>query len=457
MVPDDTIAAISTPPGTGGIAVVRMSGRDSITIASRIFEGSTSPLDIESHRAIHGKIVDPETDEELDEVLILVMFAPHSYTGEDSVEISCHGGTVPATGVLEACIKGGARIAMGGEFTKRAFLNGRIDLTQAEAVLDIVSAKTKKGLKEALYRLDGFLSRKIKRLKDSLVSIRKRIEISLEFSEADIDNKEIESIEGDIISSIDIINDLMREGKRVSILREGVSGAIIGKTNVGKSSLLNALLLEERAIVTPIPGTTRDIIEGWINIDGVPLKLYDTCGFRDAGNVAEEMGIKKTKDAIEGTSFLLFIIDNSVPMDDEDLKIFSMAKKKPLIIVVNKIDLPGKMDISEIKNNGNFAVCKVSAKEHTGIKELNQAIITLLGIKEMKVDKGLPTRTRHFQLLLKAKKALENGLNGLNENRSNELIASDIGEATRFLGEIIGDVTPQSVLEEIFKDFCIGK
>lgn len=457
MVPDDTIAAISTPPGMGGIAIVRMSGRDSLTIASGMFKGKISPLNIESHRAVYGRILDPETSEEVDEVLVLVMRAPNSYTGEDSVEISCHGGTVPATGVLEACIKGGARMADRGEFTKRAFLNGRIDLTQAEAVIDIVSAKTKKGLKEALYRLDGFLSRKIRKLKESLVSIRKRIELSLDFSEADIDNNEITDIEDKITSTIGIISDLIREGERVSILREGASGAIVGKTNVGKSSLLNALLLEERAIVTPLPGTTRDVIEGWININGVPLKLYDTCGFRDAENIVEEIGIKKTGDAIENTSFLLFITDGSIPLTDEDREIFSLAKKKPLIIVINKIDLPRKVDISEIRGNGDFSVCEVSAKEHRGIKELNHAIVKLLGIKEIKVSEGLPIRTRHFQLLLQAKKNLKKGLDGLNEGKSAELIAYDIREASQLLGEIIGDVTPEGILDEIFKDFCIGK
>jgi tRNA modification GTPase len=457
MAPDDTIAAISTPPGMGGIAIVRMSGGDSLTIASKIFKGKTSPLNIESHRAIYGRIADPETNEEVDEVLIMVMRAPHSYTGEDCVEISCHGGTVPATCVLEACIKSGARMANGGEFTKRAFLNGRIDLTQAEAVIDIVSAKTKKGLKEALYRLDGFLSKRIRKLKESLVSIRKRIELSLDFPEADIGNEETTSIEEKVISVINIINDLIREGERVSILREGMSGAIIGKTNVGKSSLLNALLLEERAIVTPLPGTTRDVIEGWINIDGVPLKLYDTCGFRDAENIAEEMGIKKTKDAIDNTSFSLFITDGSIPLTDEDREIFSLAKEKPLIIVINKIDLPKRVDISEIQKNGDFFVCEVSAKEHTGIKELNRAITKLLGIKEMEVSGGLPTRTRHFQLLLQAKKTLENGLRGLRRGKSAELIAYDIREACQFLGEIIGEVTPEGIIDEIFRDFCIGK
>ena len=454
---DDTIVAISTPPGTGGIAVIRMSGRDSFSIAECIFKGKSSPLKVKSHSVIYGRVVDPETKEEIDETLLIVMHGPKTYTGEDTVEISCHGGIVPAQRVLEACIGAGARMAERGEFTKRAFLNGRLDLTQAEAVLDIVSAKTKEGLRGALYQLDGFFSKRIKKLRDHLISIFTDIELSLDFADEDIDFAGKEKTSDDIRSVIDIIDGLLDEGKRASIIRDGVSAAIIGRSNVGKSSLLNALLLEERAIVTPVPGTTRDVIEGWINVKGFPLKLYDTCGFQNAENIVEEIGIEKTKEAVENTSFLLFVTDASVPLETEDKRIFSQVEGKQLIIVMNKIDLPKRIQISEITNGSRYPIVEVSAKEHTGIERLNKKILDLIGVTGVKSDGGVPTRTRHLILLSRAKKSLSNALKGFEENRSPELIAFDIKEAKGSLSEIIGEVTPQEVLDKIFQEFCIGK
>lgn len=457
MVSDGTIVAISTPPGTGGIAVIRISGKDSLTIAERIFKGKSSPNSIESHRVIYGRIIDPGTGEEIDDVLLIVMHAPKTYTGEDTVEISCHGGIVPAQRTLEACISAGARMAQRGEFTKRAFLNGRLDLTQAEAVLDIVTAKTKEGLRGALYQLNGLLSKKIRRLKDFLISILSDIELSLDFVDEDITVPEQRKISEKISSTIDIINELIKEGKRACILRDGVSAAIVGRPNVGKSSLLNALLLEERAIVTPVPGTTRDVIEGWINVKGIPLKLYDTCGFQDAENIVEEIGIEKTKETIENTSFLLFVADGSVALEGEDKEIFNRAKDKPLIIVINKIDLPKRINISDITNGTPHPICEVSAKEHTGIEQLNKKILKLIGATELKIDEVMPTRTRHLVLLSKAEENLTRAIRGIEEHRSPELIAFDIKEASRSLGEIIGEVTPEEILDKIFQEFCIGK
>lgn len=454
---DNTIAAISTPPGIGGIAVIRISGKGSLKIAECIFKGKSSPLSVETHRVLYGRIIEPQTEVEIDEVLLTVMHAPKTYTGENTVEISCHGGMVPAQRILEVCLKAGARIAERGEFTKRAFLNGRLDLTQAEAVLDIVAAKTKEGLHSALYQLDGFLSKKIKRLKDSLVSIQSEIELSLDFSDEDITFPKAKELAKKINSSLDIIGKLIREGKRASIIREGLSATIIGKPNVGKSSLLNALLLEERAIVTPIPGTTRDVIEGWINVNGVPLKLYDTCGFQDSENIVEAIGIEKTKEAVENTSFVLFVVDGSIPLETEDKRIFNSIKENPLIIVINKIDLPKRVQISDITNGTSYPSCEVSAKELTGIEKLNKEILKLTGASDIKIDRAVPTRTRHIVLLSKAEESLLNALNGIEEKRTPELIAFDIKEAAGSLGEIIGEVTPKEVLDKIFEEFCIGK
>ena len=458
MVSDnDTIVAIATPSGAGGISVIRVSGNDAFVVAEKIFKGNSSPQEIGSHRVIYGKIVDPVTDEDIDKVLLTVMRSPKTYTGEDTIEISCHGGIVPVQRILETCISTGIRMAERGEFTKRAFLNGKLDLAQAEAILDIFSAKTREGLRGALYQLDGLLSKKIKILKDSLVSLQCDIELSLDFADEDIYVPEKGSVLEKINSTIDIINELIKKGKSASLLRDGASAAIIGKPNVGKSSLLNALLLEERAIVTPVPGTTRDVIDGWININGIPLKICDTCGFQDTENIIETIGIEKTKEAMETTSFSLFVTDGSLELEKEDREIFTRIKKKPLIIVINKVDLPKRVNISDIVNGSSYPICEVSAKEHTGIEQLNEEILKLIGATELKIDEGIPTRTRHLDLLSRAKKCLVNANIGVSENKSPELIALDIKEALNSLGEIIGEVTPKEILDKIFQEFCIGK
>ncbi len=457
MAPDDTIAAISTPPGIGGIAVIRLSGKNAIEIAQRIFKGKHAPRDVETHRVIYGRIIEPESSEEVDEVLVTIMYAPHSYTGEDVVEISCHGGIVPAQRILGICIAAGARPAGRGEFTRRAFLNGRIDLTQAEAILDIITAKTKEGLRSALFQRNGAFSRKVKQLKESLLATMSTVELALDFAHEDITVPNSEAIRDSIHRTIELIDAMVIEGERAIVLREGISAAIVGRPNVGKSSLLNALLLEERAIVTPLPGTTRDVIEGWINIQGVPLKLYDTCGFHDAGNIVERKGIEKTKEAIETTSFVLFVADGSEAVTPEDQEIFARACEKPLIIVVNKSDLPQGIDIGDMLNGSTFPVCRISAKEHTGIEGLNDAILKLIGVEHIRLDEAIPTRARHLALLARARESIEKAQKGIDERKTAELVAFDIKEAAAALAEIVGEVTPQEVLDTIFREFCIGK
>ena len=457
MFGDETIAAIATPPGIGGIAVIRLSGKNALTITGKIFRGKDSPCEMESHRVVYGRIVEPEKEEEIDEVLLTVLHAPHTYTGENTAEISCHGGFVPARRVLSACISAGARLAERGEFTKRAFLNGKMDLAQAEAVLDIVSAKTKEGLRSALEQRDGVLSCRIRGLKDTLVSIMTDLELSIDFADEDAVLPETKAIAEKIYNVITTMEEMMQAGKRAITLREGASAAIVGRPNVGKSSLLNALLLEERAIVTPVPGTTRDIIEGWISVHGIPLKLYDTAGFQNADNVVEAMGIKKTREAIQNTSFVLFVVDGSVPSQQEDKEIFVRAKEKPLIVVINKADLPKRIMTSDITGGNSYPECEVSAKEHTGIERLNTEILELIGAKDFKVDSAIPTRARHLMHITRAVKSLKVAHQGIGENRSLELIAYDIREAVQSLREIIGEVNAQEVLDTIFQEFCVGK
>jgi tRNA modification GTPase len=452
----DTIAAISTPPGIGGIAVIRLSGKNALEITERIFRGTRAPRDVETHRIIYGRIVDCNSDE-IDEVLVSILHGPHTYTGEDVVEISCHGGFVPAQRILEACITAGARMAERGEFTKRAFLNGRVDLTQAEAVLDIVSAKTAQGLRSALFQRNGAFSRKIRKLKESLLGNLMVIELMLDFANEDLLLPERGSVRSSLQETLGLIDELIYEGRRAVVLREGMSAAIVGRPNVGKSSLLNALLLEERAIVTPLPGTTTDVIEGWIDVEGIPLKLYDTCGFQDAENIVEKMGIEKTEETIAATTFVLFMLDGSEAITDEDRRIFSRASCKPMVVVVNKSDLPRRIDLNAILNGATYPVCVLSAKEHAGIGQLNAAILKLMNAEEITTDEPVPTRSRHIELLSKARECLEKALRGMDGGNTPELVAFDIREATKALAEIIGEVTPQQVLDAIFLRFCIGK
>jgi len=453
----DTIAAIATPPGVGGIAVIRISGKDAVHIAAQIFRGNASPEGLGTHRVIHGNIIQPETGEEVDEVLLTVMRAPNSYTGENVVEISCHGGIVTAQRVLTVSIKAGATEAARGEFTKRAFLNGKIDLMQAEAVLDIVGAKTEKGLKSAFAQLKGALSHKLEKLKKVLLSVLKNIELSLDFAEEDVSTLKRNNLAEKIKTALREITEIIDEDRRASIVRDGISAAIVGRPNVGKSSLLNALLLEERAIVTPIPGTTRDIIEGWINVRGIPLKLYDTCGFQNAENIVEAKGIEKTKDAMHKTSFLLFVTDGSAKISEEDREIFDVAKGKKLIIVINKIDLPQKIEISEMLNGSKYPICKVSAKEHEGIQRLNEEVMELIKRDSLSISNGSNIRSRHLSLFLQAEQSIRNALESLLNRKELELVAEDIKESMSTLGELIGESTPEEVLDEIFGEFCIGK
>ena len=454
---NDTIAAISTPHGTGGIAVIRLSGRSAFEIADKIFRGQKLPSRMRTYTLTNGRIVDPETAEEIDKVILSVMHEPKTYTGENTVEISCHGGIAPAKAVLEVCLKAGARMAERGEFTKRAFLNGKLDLPQAEAILDIVSAKTRTSLRGALYQLEGAFSKQIKQLRSAIVAAIADIEVSIDFSSEDLDFPDENKTKKKLQSAVKTIEELLEQGRRVSIIRDGISAAIVGKANVGKSSLLNTMLLEERAIVTPIPGTTRDIIEGWVNIEGVPLKLYDTCGFQPTENVVEAIGIQRTRETIENSSFLLFVVDGSNKINDEDRKIFDIVKKKPFILIVNKIDLKQGINIEDLTQGIECQICYISAKKNLGIKKLNKEILQLVDTHQLKTEDTSIIRIRQTSLLSTAKKYLLKAIDGIEKNRSSELITVDIKKASESLGEIIGEVRSEEVINKIFDEFCIGK
>jgi tRNA modification GTPase len=469
----DTIAAISTPLGEGGIGIVRISGKDAIKIADKIFRGKLPPSQMPSHTVHYGEIVDSTTKEVIDEVLLTVFRAPKSYTAEDLVETSCHGGYLVLSKVLEQAINSGARLAQPGEFTLRAFVNGRIDLSQAEAVAELIRSKTDLGHKLALRHLKGDLSEKIKSYRDTLIDILARLEVEIDFSEEDIEpfdrseaGKKIESIEKNLESLLATYHD----GK---ILREGLNVVIIGKPNVGKSSLLNALLKEDRAIVTPIPGTTRDIISEYANFKGIPVRLVDTAGYHISRDTIELEGIRRTKIEMSEADIILLVIDDSQDVGTEDLELerqiqfdfrsLSLSKSKgkdsQYFIVFNKIDIASD-DLTK-KNEDKFKdkpQVKVSALKGDGIENLKEMIVSCaLTLKNDQTQGVILSSLRHKDTLTRAKKSLSLAKDSLHKNLSPEFVALDLKAALDAIGEVIGKTVTDDILNKIFSEFCIGK
>jgi tRNA modification GTPase len=456
---EDTIAAISTPLGEGGIGVVRISGKDSIKIAGKIFKGERPVDQLSSHRVSYGEIVDSETNEVVDEVLLTVFAAPKSYTAENLVEISCHGGQLVLTRVLEQALKCGARLAEPGEFTLRAFINGRIDLSQAEAVAEVIRAKTDLGLKLAFKHLKGDLSEKINSYRDKLIDILARLEVEIDFSEEDIVpldrnkvSEEIDSIQRDLKSLLATYD----EGK---ILKEGLNVVIVGKTNVGKSSLLNALLKEDRAIVTPIPGTTRDTISEFVNFGGVPVRLVDTAGYRISEDTIELEGIRRTKIEMDEADLLLLVIDTSMEIDDEDLDLKKQLRKGRFLTVFNKIDIaPSDLLRKNEKRIEEKQVIKVSALNGEGLEELKQKIGTAsLALKKDRTQGVIISSLRHKDALSRAKRSLRLARKSLKKGISSEFVALDVMAALGAIGEVVGKTVTDDILNKIFSEFCIGK
>ncbi len=461
MLNEDTICAISTPIGEGGIGIVRISGKDAIPIAARIFF-SKKKKDLNSvptHTIHYGVINDIETGNEIDEVLVTIMRAPNTYTKEDVVEINCHGGVLPLKRLLGLVLKNGARLAEPGEFTKRAFLSGRIDLSQAEAVIDIINSKTEDSLRLAVGQLSGILSKRIMAVREELLSIIASLEASIDFVDEDIEfisKSEIGERIKRIIQELEYLIDSADEGR---IYKEGIATAIIGKPNVGKSSLLNALLKEERAIVTPIPGTTRDVIEEWVNIKGMPLRILDTAGIRHTEDIVEMEGVRRSREALKNADLVLLLIDKSTMLNDEDKKLMGEVKEKRGIVVLNKADLPSKVKEGEIKDFlPNKAIASISALNGDGIDGLRSAISNL--ILQNKVTSGerpIITNLRHKLAIERARTSLENLQASLKNEMSEEFLAVDLRGALNALGEITGETATEDILEKIFQEFCIGK
>lgn len=457
---EDTIAAVGTAPGESGIGIVRLSGSLSIEILEKIFKAKKwkSAYDIPSRYMTYGYIFDDE-GKKVDEVLAVIMKAPYSYTAEDVVEIHCHGGIVPIRKIMGLILNKGARPAEPGEFTKRAFLNGRIDLAQAEAVIDVITAKTEGGLDNALNQLGGVLSQQIKDIMNILISILAHIEASIDFPEHDIEELTIENVKNNILIAKDNIKELLNTYDEGKIQREGLSTAIVGRPNVGKSSLLNVLLKENRAIVTDIPGTTRDIIEEYLNLGGILIKLIDTAGLRETEDVVEKIGVERTKEAIDKADLIIFVIDVFEKLTKEDWDIISLTKGKKVIVVGNKIDLGINANLDEIQRIfGKNSIVKMSIKEYKGIKEIEKAIVDIVYSGSVKSkNTSLISNVRHKFLLEKTEDSLEKAQEAIETGIPVDLISVDIRDAWRYLGEITGDTVEEDIVTEIFSRFCIGK
>jgi tRNA modification GTPase len=458
MYAEDTIAAVATPPGEGGIAIIRISGPEAERIARKIFSRHRGNGDqLGSHKLYHGTISDPQTRRVFDEVLLAVMRKPHSYTGEEVVEIHCHGGAFLVRQVLGLILAQGARHAEPGEFTKRAFLNGRLDLAQAEGVLDLIRARTDKGVELALGQATGELSKWVDRLREELLAISVQIEASIDFSEEDIELLQrralvakIERLRAEICSILSTYDwgRLFREGARV---------CICGRPNVGKSSLLNALLGEERVIVTEVPGTTRDVIEESINLDGLPVVLWDTAGIRESGDRIEQIGVKLSRQHVEKSDALIVVLDGSESLAADDLTLLQSLNGKKALIAVNKSDLPQMLDVNTVKAcAGSSAPTSVSAKSGAGVDTLRKSLRSLL-IGCTTEPAIVLTNIRHKSALERCSKALGDTVNSLSADHPAELVAVVLTEARDELEEIVGVISSDNILESIFKDYCIGK
>lgn len=457
---EDTITAVGTAPGESGIGIVRMSGRLSITILENIFRSKKAKgiKEIPNRLMTYGHIIDDE-DKNVDEVLVVIMKGPYSYTAEDVVEIHCHGGILSIKKIIELVLKNGARFAEPGEFTKRAFLNGRIDLAQAEAVIDVITAKTEGGLDNALGQLDGLLSLQIKEIMEVLISVITHIEASVDFPEHDIEEITAENVRTNTSLAKERIKLLLETYEEGKIKREGLNTAIVGRPNVGKSSLLNILLKENRAIVTDIPGTTRDIIEEYLNLGGVLLKLIDTAGLRHTEDTVEKIGVERTKEVITKADLIILILDISEELTKEDREIIELTEDKDVIVVGNKIDLGVNDDLKEIEKQFNKdRLVLISIKESDGIENLKKTIVdTVYGDNVKHKSSSLVSNIRHKDLLEKAKDSLEKALEAIAQSIPVDLVSLDIKDAWRYLGEITGDTVEEDIINEIFSRFCIGK
>lgn len=453
----DTIAAISTPRGEGGIGIVRLSGKESLSILCEIFKPKSrrNVSELKSYTITYGHIYDGE--KLVDEVLVSVMKGPHTYTREDIVEINCHGGYIITEKVLELVLKKGAKLAEPGEFTRRAFLNGRLDLTQAESVIDIIHGKTEKSITLSLNQLRGDLKEQITVLKKLLLDVAAHVNVVLDYPEEGIDEPLPANLRGNLETVIAETSKLIASYDKGKMIKEGVKTAIVGKPNVGKSSLLNSVLREERAIVTRIAGTTRDTIEEIVNIKGIPLVMIDTAGIRETDDEVENIGVQKSKSLIKNADLVLFVLDASRELDPEDIEIYNTIESDKVIGILNKIDIERKINIEQFTKVKKWI--EISALEKIGIEDLEDEIYEYVvsGQVEDSSEKLVITNVRHKSALEKTKKSIENILETIDMGYPMDLIAVDLNEALDSLSEVTGEISNEDLLDHIFSNFCVGK
>ncbi len=455
----DTIAAISTPPGSGGIGIIRMSGPLALGVLKKIFIPHGS-CPYSSHRFYYGTICHPDSHKILDEVLAVYMCSPKTYTREDVVEIHCHGSFLVLQAILELLLTLGVVIAGPGEFTKRAFLNGRIDLTKAEAVIDILAAKTRKGVDLAQEQLAGALYGRIDAIRSSLAKMRAIVEVAIDFPDEDVEIVDYGHLLVTLSQEVEKpLHTLIQNSEQGRIYRDGISVVIVGLPNVGKSSLLNTILQEDRALVTAIPGTTRDTIEEYVDIHGMPVRIVDTAGIREDADEVEELGIKRAKEQINQADLILFMLDGSREISKEDKALLTTVTHKPLIVVINKVDLlTQEIEERELSLVKRQTKVRISAKKQRGIDELKMSIFSVVtGGKEQWQEEACAPNVRHKHALVQASDSCVRIKEGLNEGITTDLLAVDIQECLNHLSDIVGETTTEDILDVIFEQFCLGK
>ncbi|MGG0178234.1 tRNA uridine-5-carboxymethylaminomethyl(34) synthesis GTPase MnmE [Gottfriedia acidiceleris] len=455
----DTITAISTPKGEGAIAIVRLSGDEAVQIANKLFKEKDLNI-VDSHTIHYGHLVDPSSGNTVEEVMVSILRAPKTFTREDVVEINCHGGIFSVNKVLELVLSQGARLAEPGEFTKRAFLNGRIDLSQAEAVMDLIRSKTDRAMAIAMNQVEGRLSKLVNSLRQTLLEILAHIEVNIDYPEYDDVEEMTNTVLIEKAKTVRVeIQKLLETSKQGKILREGLSTVIIGRPNVGKSSLLNTLVQESKAIVTDIPGTTRDVIEEYVNVKGVPLRLIDTAGIRETKDVVEAIGVERSKKVLNLADLVLFVLNNNEQLSEEDRKLFGEMSGKDVIVIINKTDLPQKLDMDEVKALvGNATIVTTSLKEEKGIDDLEKAIANLYFEGQIEAqDLTYLSNARHIALLKQSEQTINDAIEAMKNGMPIDLVQIDLTRAWELLGEIIGDTVQESLINQLFSQFCLGK
>lgn len=456
----DTITSISTPMGEGAIGIVRLSGPQAIEIGDILYKGKKNLSEVETHTINYGHIIDPETNETVEEVMVSVLRTPKTFTREDIIEINCHGGILTINRILELTMTYGARMAEPGEYTKRAFLNGRIDLSQAEAVMDFIRSKTDRASKVAMNQIEGRLSDLIKKQRQSILEILAQVEVNIDYPEYD----DVEDATTDFLLEQskrikEEINRLLETGAQGKIMREGLSTVIVGRPNVGKSSMLNNLIQDNKAIVTEVAGTTRDVLEEYVNVRGVPLRLVDTAGIRDTEDIVEKIGVERSRKALSEADLILFVLNNNEPLTEDDQTLFEVIKNEDVIVIINKTDLEQRLDVSELREMiGDMPLIQTSMLKQEGIDELEIQIKDLFfGGEVQNQDMTYVSNSRHISLLKQARQSIQDAIDAAESGIPMDMVQIDLTRTWEILGEIIGESASDELIDQLFSQFCLGK